>query len=141
MQSGDRGSHGGKRDVSTLDVDHHGDLLALQASGDDRLVGVMVGKQFTVAVVCETPGLGVVPEGAAPPAFEVDAPVGHSDVPVTLSQHLPGVDAGGEASSGQHLRGFCEACGLTGVVHLGGHPLHCLEVVGDLEQIVHSVQV
>lgn len=139
MQPDDRGSHGGKRDVSSLDVDHHGDLLAMQASGDDCLVGVVVGEQFTV--VCETPGVGIVPEGAASPAFEVDAPVGHSDVPVTLSQHLPGVDAGGEAASGQHLRGFGEACGSTGVVNLGGHPRHCLEVVGDVEQIVHSVQV
>lgn len=109
------GPHGSKRDVSSLNVNHHIDLLALQASRDGHLLVVVVGEQLSVLFTCKTPGLWVFPEDATL-ALEVDAPVGHGDVPGTLSQHPPGMDASGEAASGQHLRGFSEACGPIGIL-------------------------
>lgn len=138
-----RGLHGGKRDVSSLDVNRHGDLFYLQVFREGCLLVVVLDTHVPVALVCETPRLAVSPKDAfiLVLVLEVEALVGHGDVPGTLRQHLPGVDAHGEAVNGQHLRGFGEACGFTGVVHPGGHSFHCFQVVRDSEVLVHSLLI
>lgn len=133
MQPCDRGPHRTKRDVSSLDINHHRYPVALQGSRENLLRPVVVGTQFAMAVARDAPGVRVVPEGAAGLARAVNAPVGHGNVPVTLNLHLPDVSTSGEAPGGEDLRGIGEAHVFMGVADLGCHPLCCLEVIGDIE--------
>lgn len=133
MQLCDRGPHRTKRDVPSLDINHHRYPVALQGSRENLLHLVMVGTQFSIAIVRDAPGVRVVPEGAAGLAPVLNAPVGHGNVPVTLHLHLPDVSTSGEAPGGEDLWGIGEAHVFMGVADLGCHPLCCLEVIVDFE--------
>lgn len=141
MQPCDRGRHGRECDVSFLDINHHCYSVALQDSRENFFSSIMVGDQHALAIVHKAPGLRVVSEGADGLASVFDALVGHGDVPVALSLHLPDVGTSGKALGREDLRGFSEALVTAGIAYLGFHSLCGAEVIGDSEEITGCVQV
>lgn len=141
MQQCDPGLHSTECDVALLKINHHCYSAALQVSRDNRFFSIVVGDQLAIPIVRKAPGLWVVSKGTVVLALSLDALVGHGDVPVSLSLHLPDVGTSGKAPGGEDLRGFIEAAVTVRIVQLGFHSLCCLEVSGDSKERTGCVHI